>query len=144
MTIYFAGSIRGGRGDQAIYEEIIDRLRRYGTVLTEHVGDVNLSLGGENAADCDIHDRDLDWLRSADVLVAEVTTPSLGVGYEIGRAVEWGKRVICLYRPADGKRLSGMIAGCNDLTVHELLAHRRRRSNPPEKPESVLIPDPDS
>ena len=119
MTIYFAGSIRGGRGDQAIYEEIIDRLRRYGTVLTEHVGDVNLSLGGENAADCDIHDRDLDWLRSADLLVAEVTTPSLGVGYEIGRAVEWGKRVICLYRPADGKRLSGMIAGCNAVTVHE-------------------------
>ena len=119
MTIYFAGSIRGGRGDQAIYEEIIDRLRRYGTVLTEHVGDVNLSLGGENAADCDIHDRDLDWLRSADVLVAEVTTPSLGVGYEIGRAVEWGKRVICLYRPTDGRRLSGMIAGCGDLIVHE-------------------------
>jgi len=119
MTIYFAGSIRGGRGDQAIYEDIIDRLRQYGAVLTEHVGDVNRSLGGESAADCDIHDRDLDWLRSADVLVAEVTTPSLGVGYEIGRAVEWGKRVICLYRPTDGKRLSGMIAGCNDLTVHE-------------------------
>ncbi len=119
MTIYFAGSIRGGRGDQAVYEEIIDRLRRYGTVLTEHVGDVNLSLGGENAADCDIHDRDLDWLRSADVLVAEVTTPSLGVGYEIGRAVEWGKRVICLYRPSGGRRLSGMIAGCQDVTIHE-------------------------
>ena len=119
MTIYFAGSIRGGRHDQAIYERIIERLRHFGTVLTEHVGDVNLSLGGENAADCDIHDRDLDWLRSADVLVAEVTTPSLGVGYEIGRAVEWGKRVVCLYRPADGKRLSGMIAGCNGVTVHE-------------------------
>ncbi len=119
MTIYFAGSIRGGRGDQAIYEAIIDRLRHHGTVLTEHVGDVNLPLGGENAADCDIHDRDLDWLRSADVLVAEVSTPSLGVGYEIGRAVEWGKRVICLYRPTDGKRLSGMIAGCHDLAVHE-------------------------
>jgi len=119
VTIYFAGSIRGGRHDQAIYERIIERLRHFGTVLTEHVGDVNLSLGGENAADCDIHDRDLDWLRSADVLVAEVTTPSLGVGYEIGRAVEWGKRVVCLYRPADGKRLSGMIAGCNGVTVHE-------------------------
>ena len=119
MTIYFAGSIRGGRGDQAIYEAIIARLRHYGTVLTEHVGDVNLLLGGENAADCDVHDRDLAWLRSADVLVAEVTTPSLGVGYEIGRAVEWGTRVICLYRTSDGRRLSGMIAGCRNLTVHE-------------------------
>lgn len=119
MTIYFAGSIRGGRDDQAIYEAIIAGLRHYGTVLTEHVGDVNLLLGGENAADCDVHDRDLAWLRSADVLVAEVTTPSLGVGYEIGRAVEWGTRVICLYRPSAGRRLSGMIAGCRHLTVHE-------------------------
>ena len=89
-----------------------------GTVK-ESLGDVNLPLGGENAADGDVHDRDLDWLRSADVLVAEVTTPSLGVGYEIGRAVEWGKRVVCLYRPTDGKRLSGMIAGCRGVTVHE-------------------------
>jgi 2'-deoxynucleoside 5'-phosphate N-hydrolase len=119
VTIYFAGSIRGGRGDQAIYEDIIGRLRQYGTVVTEHVGDADVSLGGENAPDSAIHDRDLDWLRSADVLVAEVTTPSLGVGYEIGRAVEWGKRVICLYRPIEGKRLSGMIAGCHDLVVHE-------------------------
>ena len=118
MTIYFAGSIRAGRHDQAIYEEIIDRLRQYGTVLTEHVGDANLALGGEDAADCDIHDRDLDWLRRADVLVAEVTTPSLGVGYEIGRSVEWGKRIICLYRPSAGRKLSGMIAGCSALTVH--------------------------
>lgn len=119
MTIYFAGSIRGGRHDQAIYEAIIDRLRHYGTVLTEHVGDPDLAPGGENAPDCDIHDRDLDWLRRADVLIAEVTTPSLGVGYEIGRAVEWGKRVVCLYRPTDGKRLSGMIAGCRAVAVHE-------------------------
>jgi hypothetical protein len=119
VTIYFAGSIRGGRDDQAIYSEIISRLRKYGTVVTEHVGDADLSLGGENAPDGDIHDRDLDWLRSTDVLVAEVTTPSLGVGYEIGRSVEWGKRIICLYRPTGGKRLSGMIAGCQAITVHE-------------------------
>ena len=119
MRIYFAGSIRGGRADEALYLDIIDRLQDYGTVLTEHVGDANLDEGGENADDCDIHDRDLDWLRSADVLVAEGTTPSLGVGYEIGRAVEWGKRVICLYRPSDGKLLSGMIAGCKQLTVHQ-------------------------
>jgi hypothetical protein len=61
----------------------------------------------------------LNWLQDADVLVAEVTTPSLGVGYEIGRAVEWGKRIICLYRPAPGRRLSGMIAGCAGVTVIE-------------------------
>ena len=119
MTIYFAGSIRGGRGDQAIYLQIIELLNQHGTVLTEHLGSEALGAGGEDLSDCSIHDRDLEWLRKADVLVAEVTTPSLGVGYEIGRAVEWGKRVICLYRPCDQRRLSGMIAGCRGVSVLE-------------------------
>lgn len=119
MTIYFAGSIRGGRDDQGRYAEIIALLRDYGTVVTEHVGDAGLTLGGENAPDCDIHDRDIDWLRGSDVVVAEVTAPSLGVGYEVGRAFEWGKRIICLYRPASERKLSGMIAGCPGVTVFE-------------------------
>ena len=136
MTIYFAGSIRGGRADQAIYEQIIAMLSAHGTVLTEHIGNPNLSLGGEDAADCDVHDRDLAWLRSADVLVAEITTPSLGVGYEIGRAVEWGTRVICLYRPADGRRLSGMIAGCAGVSVHEY----RTVDDLPDLLSSILPP----
>lgn len=119
VTIYFAASISGGRGDQAVYRLIIELLKQHGTVLTEHFGDANLTAAGENLDDRRIHDRDLEWLRSADVLVAEVTTPSLGVGYEIGRAVEWGKRIVCLYRSSQGRRLSGMIAGCSSVTVHE-------------------------
>ena len=66
-------------------------------------------------------------LNMADVLVAEVTTPSLGVGFEIGRVLErnkWinrsnKKKILCLYRPSDGKRLSAMIAGCKGLTLRE-------------------------
>lgn len=119
MTIYFAGSISGGRGDQAVYKQIIDLLKQHGTVLTEHFGDAALTSAGEDLTDCAIHDRDLEWLRRADLLVAEVTTPSLGVGYEIGRAVEWGTRIICLYRPSEGRRLSGMIAGCAGVVVLE-------------------------
>ena len=118
MTIYFASSISGGRGDQAIYQQIIELLRSHGTVLTEHFGDPALTDAGESLDDRFIHDRDIAWLRQADVLVAEVTTPSLGVGYEIGRALEWGKRVVCLYRPSEGRRLSGMIAGCDALEVY--------------------------
>ena len=117
MTIYFAASISGGRGDQAIYTQIIALLKQHGTVLTEHFGDAALTAAGENLPDREIHDRDIEWLRKADVLVAEVTTPSLGVGYEIGRAVEWGTRVVCLYRPSPGRRLSGMIAGSGGIQV---------------------------
>jgi len=59
----------------------------------------------------------LEWLQEADVLVAEVTTVSLGVGYEIGRAVESGKKIMCLFRPEPGNNLSAMIAGCPNLEL---------------------------
>lgn len=82
------------------------------------MGDPQLTdLGDDGPSDQFIHDRDVEWLQSADVLVAEVTSVSMGVGYEIGRAVESGKRVLCLFRPGSGKNLSVMIAGCPDLTL---------------------------
>jgi nucleoside 2-deoxyribosyltransferase len=118
MKIYFAGSIRGGREDAALYQQIIEYLKNFGEVLTEHIGDPKLTdLGDDGPTDRFIHDRDLGWLQSADVLVAEVTTVSMGVGYEIGRAVESGKKVLCLFRPESGRRLSAMIVGCPDLEL---------------------------
>ncbi|MCF6358655.1 MAG: nucleoside 2-deoxyribosyltransferase [Draconibacterium sp.] len=118
MKIYFAGSIRGGREDAALYLQIIKYLKTYGEVLTEHIGDPNLTeLGDDGPTDKYIHDRDLEWLNSADVLVAEVTTVSMGVGYEIGRAVKTGKKVLCLFRPDSGKNISAMISGCEDLKL---------------------------
>ena len=118
MLIYFAGSIRGGREDAALYLQIIEYLKTFGEVLTEHIGDPNLTrLGDDGPTDKYIHDRDLKWLQSAEVLVAEVTTVSMGVGYEIGRAIETGKKVLCLFRPDSGKNLSAMISGCEDLQL---------------------------
>lgn len=118
MKIYFAGSIRGGRQDAALYEQIIQFLKSFGEVLTEHVGDLTLSsLGDDGPNDQFIHDRDLQWLQASDVIVAEVTAVSMGVGYEIGRAVEMGKPVLCLFRESASVNLSAMIAGCKKLEV---------------------------
>jgi hypothetical protein len=119
MKIYFAGAIRGGRDDVALYLEIVNSLRAYGEVLTEHVAAADLSVLGEGKDDRWIHDRDLAWLREADCLVAEVTTPSLGVGFEIAKATEWGKRTLCLFRPSAGRALSALIAGSDRVTVRE-------------------------
>jgi hypothetical protein len=119
MKIYFAGAIRGGREDVALYLELVELLRPFGTILTEHVADEELTLLGESMDDRAIHDRDLAWLKEADCLVAEVTTPSLGVGFEIGKATEWGLRVLCLFRPGAGRTLSAMIAGSDGVIVRE-------------------------
>ena len=118
LKIYFAGSIRGGRDDSARYRDIIRHLQEYGQVLTEHIEDAQLTREGESAmTDRDIFERDLAWLESADIIIAEVTSPSLGVGFEIATALQLHKKILCLFHPRPGKRLSAMIAGCNKLTV---------------------------
>ena len=120
--VYFAGSIRGGRDDAEHYKRIIDFMMKLGgwTVLTEHLGLKSLkAMGEEGHTERWIYDRDIAWLREADVIVAEVTKPSLGVGYEIGRAEEWGKPILCLFRHSEDQRLSAMIAGNPQLTVVE-------------------------
>ncbi len=117
MKIYFAGSIRGGRGDAQLYKEIVDLLGEYGEVLTEHVGDEALTAQGSGADPVHIFEQNTDWLREADVVVAEVTTPSLGVGYEIGLAESLEKRILCLYREQEDMSLSVMIAGNRHLSI---------------------------
>ena len=113
-----------------LYARIITFLKTFGTVFTEHIGDSGLTeKGDEGLSDRQIYDRDMDWLMASEVIVAEVTTVSLGVGYEIGRAVAAGKRVICLYRRQPEKRLSAMIAGCPGVTLVQYL--------PEEIPETL-------
>ena len=117
MKIYFAGSIRGGRSDRTIYHEIISLLKIYGTVLTEHVGDSNLGSTGEQLSDENIHDRDMNWILESDIVVAEVTNPSLGVGYEIAAAIGLNKKIYCLYRVSAHNKLSAMISGSKNINL---------------------------
>ncbi len=116
MELYFCGSIRGGRDDADLYAELIAELSTHGTVLTEHVGAAEPE---EDLADGAIHDRDVEWLGAADAVVAEVTTPSLGVGYELGRAVAASTPTLALYRPTGEHELSAMIRGAGDVEVVE-------------------------
>ena len=117
MRIYFAGSIRGGREDREVYAQIIEYLKQYGEVLTEHVCYSAVTHDGDPGLACEeIYARDMEWLKSADVVVAEVSTPSLGVGYEVCYAAEAGIPVLCLFR-SNGKSVSAMIAGDRRLNV---------------------------
>ena len=83
-----------------------------GAVAAEHVG-----AAGEAVSPSEIFTRDLAWLDESDLVVAEVSTPSLGVGYEIAYARHARSiPVIALYRRGRTQRCSAMIAG--DPGVH--------------------------
>ena len=119
MKIYFAGAIRGGRQDASIYHAMIAHLQIHAEVLTEQVGNKALSDGGEHdLSDDQIHARDVDWLEEWDAVVAEVTIPSLGVGYELGVAEKLGKPILCLFDSGNPDfHLSAMLSGNPKVTV---------------------------
>ena len=102
----------------SVYSTIIEILLELGDVLTEHLGDDALIASRDRIlSDHEIHDRDMHWIIAADVVVADVTVPSLGVGYEIGRTIEMGKPLLCLFNPGAGYTLSAMIAGIKETEI---------------------------
>ncbi len=127
MNIYFACSITGGREFEDIYQQIVGALTRDGhTIPTSHLAESESMEKERILTPADVYKRDVNWIKGCDVLIAEVSTPSHGVGYEIGYALSIGKPVLCIYQ--QGRRVSKMITGNPALqavsytTVEEAIA----------------------
>ena len=118
MKLYFAGSIRGGRADAALYARLIAHLKARHTVLTEHVGAPSaFPTVEEGMTDHEIWLQDMAWLRESDAVIAECSTPSLGVGYELAMAQQLRKPVHIFH---DARRgwLSAMLTGDPYYRIH--------------------------
>jgi nucleoside 2-deoxyribosyltransferase len=119
MKFYFASAIRGGREKVNICIKINEILEQYGEVLDKHVADPNVNNLEKNRSFEEIYNRDINWLKECDIVVAEVSTPSLGVGYEIAYAEKLGKRIICVYDASIN--ISAMIGGNKTI---ELISYK--------------------
>lgn len=98
MKIYFACSISGGRKDEKAYQYLVRVIEEMGIeVPTAHIAETGIEIIDGQEKPRDIYQRDVDWIEESDLLVAEVSTPSHGVGFEIGYALSLGKPVLCLY-----------------------------------------------
>lgn len=111
IKVYFACSIRGG-GDTSAYQAIVNAIKKYGAVcLSEVLVHDAINLGGSPLPDNEIYQRDTLWIKESDAIIAEVTNPSLGVGYELAFAESIKKPVLTLFSGTSDKRLSAMIRG---------------------------------
>jgi nucleoside 2-deoxyribosyltransferase len=110
MNIYFACSITGGREFEAVYQALVTALSTDGhEIPTAHLAGKDV-LAMEAVVDAaEVYARDVAWIRACQALIAEVSVPSHGVGYEIGFALNEGKPVLCLYQ--QGRKVSKMITG---------------------------------
>jgi 2'-deoxynucleoside 5'-phosphate N-hydrolase len=59
-----------------------------------------------------VYTRDTRWIQESDILIAEISVPSHGVGYEIGYTLGLGKPVLAIYQQA--RNVSKMISGNPD------------------------------
>ena len=116
--IYFAGSIRGGRVNATLYQRMIDYIKQTDIVLTEHIGKMNMGLKSQTKTiDTHIYERDTEWLRSADMVIAECTCPSLGVGYELAYAEAHNIPVYIFYDKGKSN-FSAMLNGNAYFSIH--------------------------
>jgi NAD(P)-dependent dehydrogenase (short-subunit alcohol dehydrogenase family) len=121
MTIYLACTVRGDRGGVLAGRAICERLQRHGhEVLTTHLLADDVDTAEAAITEHQVFRRDLEWLTSCDVLVAEASGSSYGVGFEVGyvlgRAETTGQRVILLYDTARRDKVSRLITG-NDAAA---------------------------
>ena len=124
--IFLSGSIRGGRQLLDTYRLMCDTLEEAGVeVLSWHVADPELEKTEIRMTEEEIYIRDMGLLMKSDALIAEVTVPSTGVGYEICRALVKGIPVLCLHSP--DAAVSAMVLG-NPSPLLEVRAYPDKAS----------------
>jgi len=116
MNVYFSCSITGGRNEEKVYQAIVAAMLAAGhEVPTAHLSTTEVVDLEKIAEPVEIFTRDMRWLEECDVVVAEVSTPSHGVGYEVAVGLKMQKPVLCCY--LRGKRISKIITGNTNPTL---------------------------
>jgi len=119
MKIYLACTVRGDRSGVQAGRAVCARLEHHGhEVQTKHLLADNVETAESEITERDVFRRDLGWLSACDVLVAEASGSSYGVGFEVGyvlgRAHASGQRVVLLYDTARRDKISRLITGNDD------------------------------
>jgi len=143
MRIYLACTVRGERGGVLAGRAICERLQQHGhEVLTTHLLADDVDRAEAVLTESQVYQRDIDWLSGCDVLVAEASGSSYGVGFEVGfvtgRAGTTRQRVLLVYHAARQHAVSRLISGNCDAacttfaydTIDDLVAFIDRELGP--------------
>lgn len=116
MTIYLACTVRGDRTALDATRALADSLEALGhTVLTRHLLLDDVESREDELSEREVFERDVRWLEAADVVIAEASGSSYGVGFEvgyaIGRAAVTRQHVLLLYAASRRPAISRLISG---------------------------------
>lgn len=116
LKIYLACTVRGDRGAIAGLRALAAALEADGhTLLTKHLLDDDVEGSESRLSEREVYERDVTWLDGCDVLIADASGSSFGVGFEVGyvlgRSDRSSQRVLLLYRADRQRVISRLISG---------------------------------
>lgn len=136
QKVYFACAVRAG-GDMSNYKMLLETIRQAGgEILSEIFVNDAIQFGGSPLPAPEIYQRDTAMIQEADVVVAEVTNPSLGVGYELAYAQGLNKPILCLFDESSERKLSAMVLG----NPHNTIANYSADNPPIDAIQEFLAP----
>jgi len=110
MIIYCAGPIRGNTTYHENYSEIVRIVESIGhTALAEISSKFSSTI---LLSDKQVYTRDIKWIDGSKIMIAEVSGPSLGVGFEISYALFVKKMPVLAVYHQEAGQISSMISGC--------------------------------
>ena len=117
MIVYIAGPIKGDTTYQNYYTKIIEFVESEGhTALAEMSGKFSTAFP---LSDAQIYRRDIKWIDGSKTMIAEISGPSLGVGFEIAYAIFYRKIPVLAVVNNKVQKVSSMLSGCDSklLTI---------------------------
>jgi len=116
MNIYLACTVRGDRDAIHALRRLADDLEAAGhVVLTRHLLEDEVDVAEAALSERQVYERDIEWLNAAEVLIADASGSSFGVGFEVGWVLansgRTSQRVLLLYRADRRDRISRLIVG---------------------------------
>ena len=111
MIVYCAGPIKGDTKYQESYKDIVRIVESMDhTALAQFSSKIPSTIF---LNDKQIYTRDMKWIDGSKVMIAEVSGPSLGVGFEIAYALFVKNIPVLAVYNEQAQNISSMISGCN-------------------------------
>lgn len=115
MNIYFGASVSLDRSQLPRYRQIVDEVKKLGhTVLSEYVVDPKLVVGDHLEPD-ELFARETTTVAKADLMIAEISSPSWGTAFLMEHALKSGVPVLALFYKDAHQPIPMMIEGHPDF-----------------------------
>jgi len=115
MIVYCAAPIKG---DQKFHNYCLDIIKQVSSLGHTALSELNSEFKPAiPLTDSEIFSRDIKWIDKSEIVIAEVSGPSLGVGFEIAYSIYKKKINVLALVNSEAVDVSAMVTGCHSELI---------------------------